>query len=213
MIITPEKYQGELGIDGSSEQNPFAANYIVNGMINKVDGNFLNEFMISKLADTGIFLGPYPDSASDVDSIEMTGAKAVINLQTVKCQKHRGTNTVFIDKLYRQKGISNIFNIPIDEHDESQVNDGLLEGAMRLNQLLNEAKLKVYIHDTSSCTRAPSAVLVYLCLFVKDKNYATPEIVAQMIKQHHQNSFPNMYAVNQTILANKHIQDQIVQSM
>ena len=49
-------------------------------MINKVDGNFLNEFMISKLADTGIFLGPYPDSASDVDSIEMTGAKAVINL-------------------------------------------------------------------------------------------------------------------------------------
>ena len=66
-IITPEKYQGELGVDGSSEQNPFMANYIVNGIINKVDGNFLNEFSVSVIGETGIIVGPYPSSQMDIE--------------------------------------------------------------------------------------------------------------------------------------------------
>jgi hypothetical protein len=36
--------------------------YIVNGVINKVDGNYFNEFHVSEIGDTGIILGPYPEN-------------------------------------------------------------------------------------------------------------------------------------------------------
>jgi hypothetical protein len=66
---------------------------------------------------------------------------------------------------------------------------------------------KIYVHCTSSCTRSPSVVLVYLCLYVRAQKFKDPVAVAQLIKTCHRPSFPNMKAVQHVIKTNMHIQD------
>ena len=44
---------------------------------------------------------------------------------------------------------------------------GILEAARKLNQMVNELGLKVYVHCTSSYTRSVTVVIVYLCLYLQ----------------------------------------------
>jgi hypothetical protein len=45
---------------------------------------------------------------------------------------------------------------------------------MQLNQLINDRKQRVYVHSTSSMTRAPTLVILYLCLFVLTDDWENP---------------------------------------
>lgn len=110
-----------------------------------------------------------------------------------------------IKTMYQNQMIDVVIDVPIDDSTEQSLEDGLIQGAMRLNQLINEQKCKVFVHCTSSSTRGPSVALVYLCLYIKDKNWRDPELVAKDIKMYHKPAFPNMKAVNGTIATNKDI--------
>lgn len=94
-----------------------------------------------------------------------------------------------LDQAYRSKGINTFFNVPIDDQTEQSFMTGIMESANRLNYLINEKKMKVYVHCTSSCTRAPSVVIAYLCLYVRTYNYKKqwehPTEVAEFVKRFH----------------------------
>lgn len=64
-IQDPEKYQGELGAQKSSQWRNWDKIWIVNGHIEKADGNFLGELFFSKIGETGICLGTYPSEEQD----------------------------------------------------------------------------------------------------------------------------------------------------
>ena len=62
-------------------------------------------------------------------------------------------------------------NCPIDDSTEKSLMDGLMKGAEQLNHLINDKKMKVYVHCTSSSTRAPSVAITYLSLYVRTLNF------------------------------------------
>ena len=48
-------------------------------------------------------------------------------------------------------------------------------------------------------TRAPSAIITYMCLFLKAQDWNNPNKVASDVKDFHKVSYPNMSAVHSTI--------------
>jgi len=134
----------------------------------------------------------------------------VLNLQTPIEVKQRGVDTAQMETFYRAKGIKNIVNYPINDSSEDSLHQGLLGAAQKLHQMYTTGggkNSKIYVHCTSSCTRAPSAVNVYLCLYVRAHKFRDPDAVAHMIKTCHRPSYPNMKAVKHVISTNMHIQD------
>ena len=76
--------------------------------------------------------------------------------------------------------------------------------------MINNLGLTVYIHCTSGISRAPTVVMVYLCLFKRVKQWQNPYYVAQFVKAFHLNSSPNMRAVQRVVEANLEFQRQQV---
>ena len=149
----------------------------------------MSGFFVSDIDKTNIVIGPYPLYQVDIDEIARTGAKAVINLQTPGEIAERQADTKLLDAAYRNRGINTFHHIPIDDSTEESFQQGVMETAQRLNHLINEKKMKVYLHCTSSVTRAPTAAIVYLCLYVRTYNYKKQwkdhHDVAGFVKKHH----------------------------
>jgi len=88
-----------------------------------------------------------------------------------------------------------------------------MEAAKRLNYLINEKKMKVYMHDTSSATRAPSVAITYMCLYMKHDNWQNEKLVESYVKSNHNYSTPNMHIVQKTINNNVHIRDTVLKEI
>jgi hypothetical protein len=43
--------------------------WIVNGVVYQADANFINNFFVKKIHDTGIYIGSYPANESDVSRL------------------------------------------------------------------------------------------------------------------------------------------------
>jgi hypothetical protein len=66
VIQDPSKYFGQLG----SLNNHLWLNtdkvWIVNGFMNKADGNFINAFSYKEIGNTNVFIGSYPNNEMDL---------------------------------------------------------------------------------------------------------------------------------------------------
>lgn len=131
----------------------------------------MSGFFVKEIPNTNIVVGPYPLYEIDVNKIAATGAQAVINLQTPAEIEQRGQSQNQINGFYRANNIHSVNYIPIDDSSSESLEKGLFEAATSLNTLINEKKLRVYIHCTSSLTRAPSAIITYLCLYLKHSDW------------------------------------------
>jgi len=56
--------------------------FIINGIAERCDGNFLCAFGSTELPDTDVGVGPYPGNGSDAAFLQKNGYKAVLNLLT-----------------------------------------------------------------------------------------------------------------------------------
>lgn len=57
--------------------------WIVNGVANKIDGNFIpTKFAFNEIEQTGISIGPYPEYEIDYETLHKKGIKVIINLMT-----------------------------------------------------------------------------------------------------------------------------------
>jgi hypothetical protein len=79
-IQDPSQYDGELGKSGSSKWPNVNEVFIVNGLINKADANFVGGLSFDKINDTGLFIGPYPQLEQDVEAMHKAGVTAVFNV-------------------------------------------------------------------------------------------------------------------------------------
>lgn len=172
VLEQPHNYRGEFGNRGYDDQCFAARSFFVNGVINKTDSNFLNGFFVSEINNSGIIIGPYPIFEIDVDEACLQKkAKAVLNIQTREEIVARGVDQLTIEKFYRSKGVVQIVNHEIEYEDEQQMFKQYAEAAQRLNNLINDRGLKVYLHDTSSITRAPTVAVIYMCLFLRHQDW------------------------------------------
>ena len=49
-------------------------------MIDKADANFVGGLFYNKIGDTGIFIGPYPQTENDVKNLHNAGITGVLNV-------------------------------------------------------------------------------------------------------------------------------------
>jgi hypothetical protein len=92
-LQNPKTYDGEYGKKKHDEQGYKDSVYIINGIMNKVEGNFLSGFFLSEIANSNLVIGPYPLYETDIEKIASTGVTKVLNLQTAIEVKQRGVNT------------------------------------------------------------------------------------------------------------------------
>lgn len=201
-IQDPIFYRGTLAHKESSFVTNSHKAFIVNGKIDKADGNFEGGFIFNWIQDHNVILGTYPLSMNDVHRIKEAGVTAVLNIQTGPQMNARGIKWDRICSKYRDVGIYNCVSHPILDEDEDEYIEELFHAAQHLNDLIEQGNV-VYVYDNTSTSRAPTLILTYLTLFMKCKNYdylpdaqnevimsheiSTPntKIVAKLLKKHH----------------------------
>lgn len=62
----PGLYEGQLGCCGNTQQVNTSSVYIVNGMADKCDANFIGKFFFEHIQEFNVFLGNYPSDNSDI---------------------------------------------------------------------------------------------------------------------------------------------------
>jgi len=62
------------------------------------------------------------------------------------------------------------------------------------------------VHCTAGTTRAPTLIILYLCLYCQIDYWQSPVEVYKLVKEHHSISYPNMRAILRTIASNRTLQ-------
>jgi hypothetical protein len=80
IIQDPHNYNGQLGGYKTDLWSNCEEVFIVNGFVNKGDGNFEGPFLMKTIEETGITLGSYPGTDSEVYQIKQAGCTAVLDV-------------------------------------------------------------------------------------------------------------------------------------
>lgn len=212
-INDPCQYKGQLGQVGSSLQTNTDRIFIVNGEADKCDANFLDAFFIEKVDGKQLFVGSYPLYDSDIKYIEELGINSILNIQTPEEQMSRGVNQGKLKQFYRNHGISKVVYSPVCDWDDT-VFEQMFQAALKLNEMVQDERAKVFIHCTSGIVRSPTLVLIYLCLFMKHKNWKNPFQVEQHLKGRYTDPNkcqPNMETVQKVLQDNKKFQQDVAE--
>jgi hypothetical protein len=92
VIQKPELYRGQLGQAGSDMWRNDKHCYIVNGHIHKADGNFIFGLSFDKIGNTGIYLGGFPQSEEEVETLSKAGVNHIFCVQTKEDMKFRNVD-------------------------------------------------------------------------------------------------------------------------
>lgn len=66
------------------KQNSDNKIWIVNGYCEIFDGSFKQPFAITKIADTGVSISPYPSSEQEVKHMRECGISGILNLMGIE---------------------------------------------------------------------------------------------------------------------------------
>ena len=206
-IQDPLHYRGQLGINKSSVQDSHKV-FIVNGKIEKADGNFNGGFFFNKIKDSGVIIGTYPLSQNDILRMQRAGTTAVLNIQTGTDMASRGVFWPQMVDKYREIGIDRTFSYPISDKDEDQYIDDLFNCAQHLNDLIEEQGHTVYIHDNSSTSRAPTLLMAYFSLYLKIRTIDNISESVKLMRQFHHLSTPNVKVIQKLMKKHKNFVDK-----
>ena len=173
---------------------------IINGIVEKADGTFLEGFFFHQVYEGGEFknivLGTYPLFEVDVEQLTAkTKCDSILSVQTDMDLKQRGIDEVQMKKWYKKYGIKEYQRIPITDDNNSPYADQMFEVCKVLDQLIEKKRI-VYVNCTAGQSRSTSLAAFYLCLYLKAKNWKNPEEVIKAVKMCHQGASPNSVAIN-----------------
>ena len=106
-----------------------------------------------------------------------------------------------IMQLYRSKGINQVVNYPITDENMETYCQQLLQGCHHLYDLLDAKKHRVYLHDTTGVSRAPTLFLCYRALYVKS-GLPLRDMYKELKKQY-PFAMPNLKAIRKVLDDNK----------
>lgn len=103
-------FKGTVAYRGQNATNPNQWSntnsvYLVNGFIDKNDGNFLKSFGISKIGDTSCYVGSYPGTDYDVRRLSDAGINAILCLQNQKEMSELNIDWSRAQEIYQRNGI------------------------------------------------------------------------------------------------------------
>jgi len=95
---------------------------------------------------------------------------------------------------YRNFGIDTAMHYPV-ANDDDQYKKRVFSAAQYVNDLLNNKDKKVFIHCTSGEVRAPSVVLVYLCMYKRVRHWNNVNTTRDYIVENNLYALPNSQLV------------------
>ena len=100
-------------------------------------------------------------------------------------------------QFYRNNGINVVACVPVTDEDPEDYADDLFDAAQVLHDLIDVKGHKVYLHDITGVSRAPTLYLVYLALY-KKSNLPLNDMARELKKQYPV-STPNMKMIEQVL--------------
>lgn len=171
--------------DYQPTSTPPAPTGLTNSMYVFKDVNFVSEMKFDAVPPH-MFIGPYPQSVEDVDTLARAGVTAVFNVQTDEDFKHRAIQWKTLTDRYDKHGIVAV-RFPIRDFDRDSLKEHLHGAARQLDALLKKGR-DVYVHCTAGMGRAPAVVVAYLCWV---KGMALDEAVKH-VKKYRTVAVPNV---------------------
>ena len=208
-IQDPSRYKGQLG--ASNTPNWFTTDrvFVVNGYINKADGNFLVPFEVFPLPKIFIAIGGYVATDNDIMRIAEKQCTAVLDIQTPNQHRMRETNFDRLQKMFiNRSNITNVVNYPVDDVFLDDYVEALIGAAKQLDKMINEQGEEVFVNCTTGISRAPTLILVYLSIYCRHKQWNNLDALANYLKDAFPNSQPNLMAVKLCIERCKSLQAQ-----
>jgi hypothetical protein len=80
-ILDPSTYKGQLGATGSTLWANSDSVYVVNGFVNKGDGNFELDFRYATFENQRVTIGSFPDKDDDISALKNSGCTSVLDIQ------------------------------------------------------------------------------------------------------------------------------------
>lgn len=192
-ILINSKTSFELWEREPNRRTEFPENQVFRNSVHVCkDVNFVSEMKFDKVPPN-MFIGPYPQSASDVDSIVNGGATGVLNVQTDEDFEHRGIQWDVIKQRYDEQGVE-VVRYPIRDFDRDALKEKLNGATHALDDMIKQGR-DVYIHCTAGMGRAPAVAVAYLCWVKKMK---LSEAVAH-VKKNRTVAVPNVPVLEQAL--------------
>jgi hypothetical protein len=207
-ILNPNEYTGSLGLRKCSFWYNTDRVFIVNGYCNKADGNFLGQFNLKTIGDTGITLGCYALTESDVNRIYESRCNAVMNIMTEQDMRQRGINWGQLCNWYKNRGINTIVHDPVSDNLEAEYCDDLFRAALKLYELRDLQGKQVYLNCSAGVSRAPTLMIVYLALFIRHPSWRSVEELYQWIEDQYEWQDANLKIAALVIHKHKEFQER-----
>ena len=106
-----------------------------------------------------------------------------------------------INQFYRNRGINVIVNYAVSDEDEDIYAEQLFNAAQHLFDLVDMKGHRVFLHDSTGVSRAPTLFLVYQSLFMKT-NMSVPDQYKEL-KKIYPFATPNFNMINRVLDDNK----------
>jgi len=161
--------------------------------IERLDMNFVGGIAFDKVTDFQLFIGPYPQSSSDIEALARAGVTAVVNLQSRRDFTYRRINWPALQQVYAALNIEAV-HIPVGDFDHSDLVSKLPYAAQVLDELYGNGKV-IYVHCTAGMGRAPATVVYYL---VKYHNFSV-ESAIQLVRESRHVAVPNEVAIREAL--------------
>ena len=180
------------------EKDPHANCFLLkNSKLEFIDVNFVAILDFNKIGDTNIYIGPYPQTEQDFESMYKSGINTVLNVQTDRDLEYRQLNISILEKYANEYNIK-IERYPIEDFNPEELYKKLKGAGALLNDLIKKGK-NVYVHCTAGIGRAPSVVIIYLVLY---QNYSINDAV-ELCKKYRPKISPNIEVINEVVKMNR----------
>lgn len=198
-IQDPQTYRGQLGALGQNVWNNTDHVFIVNGVVNKADGNFEGPFYMKSLEGTSISIGTFPKDDFDAKKIKELGCTALLDLQT----HYRANPRSKVLTMFKKQKFSHIKFREVHDQIQDEYLENLFKAAAELEDLINAREQHVYVHCNTGISRAPTLVLAYFSLYCRyPAGCKTVEEMAHFIKTKYELSNPNIDIIKKLIAHN-----------
>lgn len=204
LIQQPHDYNGQLGGYKTDLWSNTEEVFIVNGFVNKGDGNFEGPFLMKTLEETGITLGSYPDSDSHCYQIKQAGCTSVLDVQA----EYRSIEFGKSQSMFRKAGINTVKNVPVRDFQHDECVACYFRAACELDQLINAQGQQVFVHCFTGMSRGPTLVILYWALFLRHEKWNDIGALADYLKTLYDLSTPNLEMVQSIIDNNQNFQNQ-----
>ena len=178
-ILDPSNYSGQHQKDAS--QYDTSDVYIINGHVEKCDGNYIPNFNMSRIEGQNIWTGPYLGTIHEMQNLRANKITSVLNLMSISQMADRGIDWTHQQAELRGEGIHHIVHCPVDMNSDRN-NEHVFEAAQRLNDLVNHKHTRVFVQSQSGLSAAPTVLHAYLTLFKRVNDWECLSKTSQFVK-------------------------------